>query len=160
MRKNKAPPPVEEFDRWAKRIVRKVLVARSAEKDGNALLLLESEWGATAYYVYEYVCKLEREGLFEDLEQHLGLTRGPRPSRSGLVMRLVNRASPQSELLSASKRSRLAASLEIAREFGVNPKLVLGFLSEIGSQKAVAQVRIENVSLARLSSYREKQPIV
>lgn len=106
---------------------------------------------------YEYVDKLECADLFEDLRTFLGPSPGPRPSRTGLVLRLMEKVYPGTEpyLLSPSRRSRLSDALELARGFEVEAKLILGFFSELGTQEGVAEIRADNSKLDLLDGYRK-----
>lgn len=156
MSNDKSAISADDFDQWAQHIAAQIRRARAKERKGRATLLRETEWGAAAYNFFQYIDVLERKKLFVELEKHLGRARGARPSRSGLVMRLVERTNGQGHLLSPTRRSRLSAQLEIARKMQVDPDLILGFLCEIGGQRDVKSVRYDDTKRKALRGYRKR----
>lgn len=154
MRKNKIDPPVADFAAWAAIIEKRIRAARLAENKRTALLVRETAWGTAADCVFRYTVLIDEAQLWGELDRHLGRSPGPAPSRPGMVMRLVERHCGRRGVLSASQRSRLAESLELARTCGVDPALVVGFLCEIGGQRAVSNFLSKPSKLEQLAAYR------
>ena len=134
MRKIKTPDALTNFDDWGRYLRKRILKARKREQQVSSVPLIQTEWGASRYYLYEYYRSLDQANLVDSLIEKLGPRRGPRGERAGHLLRLVEKPKP---FLHVSKKSRLARDLEFALSYDINPKLVLGFLCEVGSQKAI-----------------------
>lgn len=118
------------------------------------LVCLHTQPFTAADCVFRYTVLIDEAQLWRELDRHLGRSPGPAPSRPGMVMRLVERHCGHRGVLSASQRSRLAESLELARTCGVDPALVVGFLCEIGGQRAVSNFLSKPSKLEQLAAYR------
>lgn len=134
MRNNEKPSDLSDFDGWRRYLRNLILAARRREQKHDYVPLIESEWGAARFYIYDYYRRLSQANEMDALVDYLGPKTGPYGKRSGHILRLIDRPS---DLLHRSKKSRIARDLEFALSFDINPKLVLGFLSEVGSQKAI-----------------------
>ena len=114
---------------------------------------MQTEWGATRFHVYRYYRKLDEAGFYDDLVAFVGPRRGPKGERVGNLLRLINQ--PKT-LWDASTTSRISKELELALRHDINPKLVLGFLSEVGNQQRIIRCYEEEIRPEAVDRYTLK----
>lgn len=134
MKKIKTPSSLRDFDAWRRYLRGRILAARKRETKADIIPLVDTEWGAARFHIYGYYFRLDEAGYIQVLIDHLGPRPGPRAEGANHLLRLV---SQPTEILHPSKKSRMARDLELALMYNIKPKIVLGFLSEVGSQKAM-----------------------
>ncbi|KWV95524.1 hypothetical protein [Erythrobacter sp. AP23] len=134
MSKDKDSLRLCDFQGWKTRIRKAILAGRRAEQKLEPQALLQTEWGATRFHLYRYYRALDEAGFYDDLVAFVGPRRGPKGERVGHLLRLINK--PKA-LWNASTTSRISKELELALQHDINPKLVLGFLSEVGNQQRI-----------------------
>lgn len=100
------------------------------------MLLGQTGYGTVRREAYLYLWKMKAEGLSDELRDFLGAKRGPRRNDAQLVLQLIDHGQKK-PCLAPSHRSRVATELMFALRLKINPKLILGFLAEIGTQERI-----------------------
>ena len=126
----KTLPTLANFEEWAD-----LLRTELKQKDAPDLIRREQPSNVFKVSAYRYRRKLERAKLIDGLrtyvlERDVKRWDGGESTPSLWVLRLA--AMPRETAAVRKRRSRLAASLELAALNKVRPELLLGFLYEVG----------------------------
>lgn len=148
---------LRDFDGWRKRVRRS---ARKAERRTSQSPLRPRERADNVFKMmaYDYLRKLKRAGLIEELRKHV---RGPdgsrwkrhRSSDELWVIRLI--ATGEQDDQQRKERDRWAAELKLADVNDVHPELLLGFLYEAGPIDLIEQDAKREVRYAWAGPYRK-----
>lgn len=129
-KRGKPLPPLTSFGEWAD-----LLRTELKQQDAPELIRREQPSNVFKISAYRYRRKLERKKLIEALRAYV-IDRdakrwdGVESTPALWVLRLA--AMPEETAAVRKRRSRLAASLELAAFNKVRPELLLGFLFEVG----------------------------
>lgn len=150
------PVSLSDFRSWSRYLRECISGARKAEGSSKTLLLRQTVYGATRFYCYSYYVNLQDAGLVGNLEAYLAQEAphpGPQVGGALAVLNLVECGS-RKELLTPWTRSRTAKDIEFAWRHNVEPALVLGFLSEVGSSAAAKELWDQPKRIIVLRSYQ------
>lgn len=151
MRNDNSPASLIDFDAWGAWLRGKVRQGRKVDEGTKDAPPLRSTYGALRYHPYGYLYELAQKKKLDDLIAHVGIRPGPAGGGALAVLRLME--SGRRELLTPSTRSRVAEELEFALKHRIEPLRVLGFLYEVGSQRAILAAHSGNSTPEAVARY-------